>query len=397
VTWKTVKLGELFEFKNGRSFKKAEWSEAGLPIIRIQNLNNFNAGFNYFNGDYNEAIEVNLGDLLFSWSGTVGSSFGPHLWNREKGVLNQHIFKLTKKQNIDSRYAFYCLKNITQQIEQSVVGAVGIVHVTKKNLVDFEIPLPPPAEQERIVAKLDAAFTQVDAAIALTETKETEIEAAQNAVLSSEFNPQRTGKSSNQCPAVTWNTVKLGDVLKTGAGGTPLKSKKEYYEGGTVSWLLSGAVSEKEISASRTYITEAGLQNSSAKVFPPDTVLVAMYGATAGQVGILRISAATNQAVCGIYPDENYLPDFLYYYLQNYKERLLLETSGVAQPNLSQAKIRDVRIPVLSLEEQERIVAKLDAVFAEAESAQSAIRLTRANYGALKSAILAQELQGEAA
>jgi type I restriction enzyme S subunit len=160
---------------------------------------------------------------------------------------------------------------------------------------------------------------------------------------------------------------------------------------------LSGAVSEKEISASRTYITEAGLQNSSAKVFPPDTVLVAMYGATAGQVGILRISAATNQAVCGIYPDENYLPDFLYYYLQNYKERLLLETSGVAQPNLSQAKIRDVRIPVLSLEEQERIVAKLDAVFAEAESAQSAIRLTRANYGALKSAILAQELQGEAA
>ena len=112
-----------------------------------------------------------------------------------------------------------------------------------------------------------------------------------------------------------WTTVKLGDVLKTGAGGTPLKSKKEFYKDGKISWLLSGAISEKEISKSKTFITEAGLKNSSAKIFPPDTVLVAMYGATAGQVGILRFPSATNQAVCGIYPSERYLPEFLYYFL----------------------------------------------------------------------------------
>ena len=166
-----------------------------------------------------------------------------------------------------------------------------------------------------------------------------------------------------------WKTVKLGDALKTGAGGTPLKSKKEYYEGGNIKWLLSGAVCERDIHDSKTHISEDGLANSSAKIFPKDTVLVAMYGATAGQVGILRTEAATNQAVCGIYPSSDYLPEFLYYYLTNYKETLLLEVSGVAQPNLSQIKIKNIPLPLISLAEQQRIVAKLDAAFAEIDRA----------------------------
>ena len=166
-----------------------------------------------------------------------------------------------------------------------------------------------------------------------------------------------------------WKTVKLGDVLKTGAGGTPSKSQKSYYEGGAIKWLLSGAVCERDIHDSDTHITECGLANSSAKLFPENTVLVAMYGATAGQVGILRAEAATNQAVCGIYPSEDYLPEFLYYYLTDYKDTLLLEVSGVAQPNLSQVKIKNIPLPILSLAEQQRIVAKLDAAFAEIDRA----------------------------
>ena len=159
--------------------------------------------------------------------------------------------------------------------------------------------------------------------------------------------------------------VRLGDVLKTAAGGTPLKSKKNYYKDGKIKWLLSGAINQKEIFECNTTITDEGLKNSSAKIFPINTVLVAMYGATAGQVGILRIPAATNQAVCGIYPSDNYLPEYLFYYLLNYKKTLLLETSGVAQPNLSQIKIKNIPLPIISIVEQQRIVAKLDAAFAE--------------------------------
>ena len=110
-----------------------------------------------------------------------------------------------------------------------------------------------------------------------------------------------------------WVIKKLGEVCETGAGGTPLKSHKDYYEGGTIPWLLSGEVSQGEIYNSKNFITEKGLKNSSAKLFPPNTVLIAMYGATAGQVGILKFEASTNQAVCGILPNEKTIPEYLYY------------------------------------------------------------------------------------
>ena len=160
-----------------------------------------------------------------------------------------------------------------------------------------------------------------------------------------------------------WKTVKLGDVCKTGAGGTPLKSKKEYYRGGTISWLLSGEVAQGEIFKSNRFITEAGLQNSSAKLFPENTVLVAMYGATAGRVGILRFKAATNQAVCGIFPNENFLPEFIYYAFLQKQPELVATATGNAQPNISQIKVKNTEIPLPPLPEQKRIVAILDEAF----------------------------------
>ena len=142
---------------------------------------------------------------------------------------------------------------------------------------------------------------------------------------------------------------------------------------------------------SKTFITEAGLKNSSAKIFPPNTVLVAMYGATAGQVGILRFPSATNQAVCGIYPNEKYLPEFLYYFLLNFKDRLLLETSGVAQPNLSQVKIKNIQIPVMLIQEQQSIVNKLEALSSkiDKEIEMSYLKIKKLN--SLKKKLLLQE------
>lgn len=191
---------------------------------------------------------------------------------------------------------------------------------------------------------------------------------------------------------MSWGKVALGSVCKTSAGGTPLKSEKEYYENGNVPWLLSGEVCSKEIFSSANYITEKGVKNSSAKVFPKNTVLVAMYGATAGQVGILRFPAATNQAVCGILPNEKYLPEFLYYFLSFYKETLLLEVSGVAQPNLSQLKIKSIPLPIVSLNIQLKIVEKLDAIFAEIEKAAAAAEANLKNAETLFKNYLTQQL-----
>lgn len=160
-----------------------------------------------------------------------------------------------------------------------------------------------------------------------------------------------------------WKIKKLGEVCETGAGGTPLKNHKEFYENGNIPWLRSGEVCKRDITDCELCISEEGLNNSSAKLFPTNTVLIAMYGATAGQVGILRFECSTNQAVCGILPNENFIPEFLYYKFLAGKDALVRQAVGGAQPNISQIKIKNTLIPAIPLLEQQRIVKILDKAF----------------------------------
>src|SRR5260221_6089973 len=160
-----------------------------------------------------------------------------------------------------------------------------------------------------------------------------------------------------------WATNKLGEVCVTGSGGTPLKERKEYYEKGTIPWLMSGEVGQGEVTSAANFITRKGLENSAAKLFPKNTILVAMYGATAGQVGILRFEAATNQAVCGILPNDHFVHEFLFYLMLSKKDELVAQATGNAQPNISQIKIKGTDVPLVTIAEQNRIVGILDEAF----------------------------------
>ena len=159
-----------------------------------------------------------------------------------------------------------------------------------------------------------------------------------------------------------WEIKKLGDICETSSGGTPSKSHPEYYEGGNIPWLRSGEISQGHIYETELYITEEGLKKSSAKIFPIDTVVIAMYGATVGQVGILKKEMSTNQAVCGIFPTSMLSPLFLVYYLKAKKPYFLSLAAGGAQPNISQNIIKSTPIPVPTIAEQEKIVAELDCL-----------------------------------
>lgn len=373
--WEQNKLGEVFEFKNGRSFKKTEWCEDGLPIIRIQNLNDDNALFNYFKGDYDPAIEVNRGDLLFSWSGTVGSSFGAYIWNRERGVLNQHIFKLTKKKEVDTRYAFYCLKNITTLIEQSVVGSVGLRHVTKNNLIKFEIPIPPLPEQQRIVAKLDATFAEIDEAINKAEAKETEVQKLKTSLLSSSLNGDD----------LMWKTVKLGDVATVIAGQSP---KGEYYNKearGTPFYQGKKDYGE-------TYLKEPTVWTDVVtKLAEKDDILMSVR-APVGALNIATQKVCIGRGLAAIRPSTEILHDYLFYSLLLISHQLG-GSAGAIFNSINKAQIEAIETPLPPLAEQQRIVAKLDAANIEFRNANESIAKSKANLLALKSALLKKELQ----
>lgn len=153
-----VPVGELCSLVNGRAFKPTEWGASGLPIIRIQNLNDETRVFNYYDGPYDKKHEVNPGDLLFSWSGTPGTSFGAFFWSRQTGVLNQHIFNVhVDRSRVEKRYFRYALNHRLIDIIGQAHGGVGLKHITKGKLEAIGIPLPPLSEQKRIADILDKA------------------------------------------------------------------------------------------------------------------------------------------------------------------------------------------------------------------------------------------------
>lgn len=154
----TVAFGSICKLQNGRAFKPSDWSESGDPIIRIQNLNDESKPFNYCNFEVDEKFHVNSGDLLFSWSGTPGTSFGAFFWQRGFGVLNQHIFKVTVDDLVISKdYLRYAINSKLHEIIEQAHGGVGLKHITKGKLEAIQIPLPPLEEQKRIAAILDKA------------------------------------------------------------------------------------------------------------------------------------------------------------------------------------------------------------------------------------------------
>ena len=131
---KTIRVGDACTLINGRAFKPDEWSTEGLPIVRIQNLNSEEAPFNYYSGEVKSQHLINSGDLLFSWSGTPGTSFGAFFWRRGKAALNQHIFKVIPNCDYNLFFLQYALNERLNFIISRAHGGVGLQHITKKEL-----------------------------------------------------------------------------------------------------------------------------------------------------------------------------------------------------------------------------------------------------------------------
>ena len=149
-----MRVKDICNLQNGRAFKQSDWGSEGVPIIRIQNLNNESAPFNYYVGEYDSVHEIDNGELLFSWSGTPGTSFGAFRWYRGKGVLNQHIFKVIPKIEVNKDYLKYALNGNIQTIIAKAHGGVGLQHITKKELEEIDIPIIPLKEQTEIVDRI---------------------------------------------------------------------------------------------------------------------------------------------------------------------------------------------------------------------------------------------------
>jgi len=161
--WPTKPIGELCQLINGRAFKPSDWGKDGLPIVRIQNLNDQRKPFNKYNGNFSEKHFIDNGAILLSWSGTPGTSFGCFRWLRGPGILNQHIFKVIIQDNIlDGDFFIYAVNSRLDEMISQAHGGVGLRHITKAKLDAIHLPVPKLEEQHRIVARIKECMERVE-------------------------------------------------------------------------------------------------------------------------------------------------------------------------------------------------------------------------------------------
>lgn len=288
----------------------------------------------------------------------------------------------SKNKDINLKFVFELIKLINFQ-------ATNHKRYYISEYQDIDVIVPPSDEQKRIaeiLTTVDQEIEKIDKIILQTEK-------LMNGLMQELFTKGIGHRNYKHAeigiiPA-EWVTNKLGDVLETSSGGTPLKNRKDYYEGGNIPWITSGEVRQGRVYCANQFITNLGLKNSSAKIFPVNTVLVAMYGATAGQVGFLSIEASTNQAVCGVLPNIHFNPEFIYYFLSSKTQKMVLQATGAAQPNISQTVIRNMYLPIPNLTEQNRIVEILSTI----EKKISVAKIIKEKLGQLKKG-LTQDLLG---
>ncbi|MBM4157310.1 MAG: restriction endonuclease subunit M/S [Ignavibacteria bacterium] len=322
--WEMVELGELCKIERGSSITKKNIKAGDIPVI---------AGGQtaaYYHNEANRCGEVITVSSSGAYAGFINYFKNPIFASDCSTIQPKDLNKL------NCQYLYFILKSKQDDFYKLQQGGAQ-PHVYPRDYKNFLIPLPPLEVQKEIVAELDGYQKIINSAKQIVENYKPQIK----------IDPK-------------WKMERLGSVLKTSSGGTPLRNKKEYFENGNIHWVKSGEVSAGYIYNTEEKITELGLKESSAKLFPPNTVLIALYGATVGQVGILKIYASTNQAVCGIFPNSIIIPEFLYHILKQETKTFINFSVGGAQPNISQKIVQDFLLPLPPLEVQKEIVARLD-------------------------------------
>jgi type I restriction enzyme S subunit len=354
--WKRVRIGEALKLINGRAFKPTEWSKQGRPIVRIQNLNNPDAPFNYYDGELPAKFGLKKGDLLFAWSGTPGTSFGAHIWRGGDAWLNQHIFKVNfDEEQFDIRFLRYAINQNLNQYIAAAHGGAGLAHITKGKFEAHTIACPRPDEQKRIVAEIEKQFSRLDEAVANLKHVSTSLKGYKGAILT-----EATCIDQRALPT-GWRWSTVGELADVGTGATPKRDRAEYWQNGTVPWVASAVVNKSVVTEPTELITELALRETNCDLYPPGTLLVAMYGEgkTRGMCAELGITAATNQALAAIQAPEG-IRAYLKLVLQASYLRTRRAASGGVQPNLNLSHVRAIRVPLPPVEEQHRIVEDID-------------------------------------
>ena len=310
----------------------------------------------------------------------------------------QRTYVVEIHQPINTDLLFYYFKYRWFDYNKDKMFGTAIPYIRLGNLQAFPVPLPPLAEQHRIVDRIEYLFAKLDEAKEKAQLVLDIFETRKAAILHKAFTGELTAKwrAEHGKNISGWKVYSLKDCCRIGSGGTPSRKSPEYYKG-NIPWIKTGEIDWNEIDDAEEKISDSAIENSSAKLYEPGAVLVAMYGmgVTRGRAAILQVPAATNQAVCVLQPADYLLNKYLFYYFMcNYWD-IREQAVGGNQLNLSGTIIGKFQISIPSMEEQLEIVRILDSILAKEQQAKEAAEAVLEKIDLLKKSILARAFRGE--
>ncbi len=390
--WEIKKLLEVCDFQNGFAFKSTTYREAGLPILRITNIQNQSLDINelvfFDTKDYKEDFDrfkVLKDDLVIAMSGATTGKIGINTTDTIF-YLNQRVGKFIPKKVLVKSFLFYFLST---KVEESLKIAAGAAqpNLSTEQINNFEIPLPPLPEQQRIVAILDEAFAAIAKAKANAEQNLKNAKELFESYLQSVFENKGEG----------WEEKTLEQISKTfGRGKSKYRPRNfEGLYGGDYPFIQTG-----DIRNSNHYITEYmqtynELGLSQSKLWPVGTICITI-AANIAETGILTFDACFPDSVIGIVVNDELADrDFVEYLLQSFKVRIQALGKGSAQANINMGTFENELFPFPSVKEQKEIVQKLHALSAKTKKLESIYQQKINDLEELKKSILQKAFSGE--
>ena len=343
--WEQHEFGDIAKFINGRAYAQNELLPTGkYKVLRVGNFYT-NESWYYSNLELVDKYYAKYGDLLYTWSAT----FGPHIWHGEKVIYHYHIWKVDVSNRLDKYFAMQLLEQDKHDILSGYNGST-MAHITKYGMEKKRVTNPPNIEEQK---QLGIFLGKLDNLIALHQHKLTKLQLLKKSMLTKMF-----PKDDARVPEIRfqgfhgdWKERKLGEVMESYSGGTPSVGIKEYY-GGDIPFIRSAEINSE---STELFLTNAGLNNSSARLVSQGDILYALYGATSGEVGRARLSGAINQAILAIKPNNGYDSEYITQWLQKNKQNITDTYLQGGQGNLSGTIVKEFLVKFPTYNEQHKI------------------------------------------
>ena len=328
-------------------------------------------------------IIVKNGDVLVSKDGTIGKvAVVSNL--QYPTTLNSGVFVIrTKNEKItqEGLGLVFISPYFKDYIKRLTAGST-IVHLYQKDIVNFTFPIPTLPEQHHIASALTSMDNLISSLGKLIEKKKNIKQGTMQQLL--------TGKTRLKGFSERWVYRKISEIATTSSGGTPSRSIPSYYYG-DIKWFTTTELKDNYLYDSVEHITREALSNSSAKMFSANTILMAMYGATIGKLGILKEPSATNQACCAIKCND--IDEIFLFYILLYNRKSIIEKGcGAGQPNISQTIVNELSFLVPPCKKEQQAIAN---ILSKMDNEITALEAKRAKYEAIKQGMMQQLLTGK--